>query len=120
MRESTNSLRAGSELDAGDAFAIRRQMILDGFKWDPQVGDASTIAQFPIIMPAAQWRELSNLAERLASELGAAEAELLERPDLHRRLGLPRRLRSDFSPPGRGVAHSGGCSRAAIRFSHDG
>jgi glutathionylspermidine synthase len=89
-------LRAGSELDAGDAFAIRRRMMLDGFKWDPQVGDVSTIAQFPIIMPVAQWRELSDLAGRMAGEIGAAEAELLERPDLHKGLGLPRRLRRVF------------------------
>jgi glutathionylspermidine synthase len=98
-REFTNSLRAGIELAAVDAFAIRRRMILDGFKWDPQVGDVCTIARFPIIMPAAQWRELSSLAERLTSELEAAEAELIERPDRYRHLGLPRRLRLVFRRP---------------------
>ena len=84
-------------MDPEHAFAIRRRMVLDGFKWDPQVGDATTIAPFPIIIPAAQWQELSNLAEKLASELAAAEAELLGRPGLHRHLGLPRRLRRVLS-----------------------
>ena len=36
------------------------------------------------------WRELQQMAEDLAGELMAAEQELLERPDLHAVLGLPR------------------------------
>jgi glutathionylspermidine synthase len=95
VRESVGSIsyRAGNELSANDAFAVRQRMVLEGFKWDPQVGDTTTIAPFAIILSAATWRELSILAENLTSELMAVEAELVGRPDLHQRLGLPWRLR---------------------------
>jgi glutathionylspermidine synthase len=92
-QDALDSIRTGRELNAADAASIRRRMVLDGFKWDPQVGDTNTIAPFPIILRAACWRELASLAEKLASELSAAEAALFERPDLHGQLGLPWRFR---------------------------
>jgi len=67
---------------------------LEGCKWDPQVGDVSTIAEFPVFLGPAAWRDLAAAAERLTSELLAAEAELLRRPHLHVRLGLSRGLRA--------------------------
>jgi glutathionylspermidine synthase len=73
---------------------IRRRAIFDCFKWDPQVEDTATLAPFPLILRAAAWRELAMLAEALAQETIAAEEELLERPDLHSALALPRRIRS--------------------------
>lgn len=71
-------------------------MLLHGCKWDPQVGDVSTLATFPLILSAGAWRELSADAEALAAELLAVEQALLGRPDLIARLGLPRRLRRVF------------------------
>jgi glutathionylspermidine synthase len=68
--------------------------MLDSCKWDPQVGDVATISPFPLLVRGDHWRHLSHLATRLAAELMSAEQELLCRPDLHRRLGLPRRIRS--------------------------
>ncbi|MGA2229711.1 MAG: glutathionylspermidine synthase family protein, partial [Tepidisphaeraceae bacterium] len=89
--------RAAPPLEPSDFTTLRRQLILSGYKWDPQVGDVSTIAPFPILIPASQWRQLADLAQRLAAELMLAENELLTRPDLHSQLGLPRRLRRLFA-----------------------
>ena len=72
---------------------LRRRIIFDCCKWDPQVEDVSTIADIPLVLPARVWRELASLAELLASEVMAAETELRGRPDLHGRLGLPRAVR---------------------------
>jgi glutathionylspermidine synthase len=73
---------------------IRRRAIFECFKWDPQVEDTATLAPFPLVLRASAWRELAMLAEALARETVAAEAELLERPELHSALALPRRVRS--------------------------
>src|SRR4051812_39210954 len=78
----------------GEEFAqVRREMTLRCCKWDPQVGDISTLARFPLAISNACWEELAGLAEKLAEELGAAEWELLHRPDLHGRLGIPWSIR---------------------------
>ena len=90
----TTPLRTGDALPPEVFQTIRRKMVLDGCKWDPQVGDVSTISPFPLLLSELRWRELSQLATRLTSELLDAEHELLDRPELHRHLGLPRRLRS--------------------------
>ncbi|HEU4532669.1 MAG TPA: hypothetical protein VFS00_01080, partial [Polyangiaceae bacterium] len=67
-------------------------MELEHCKWDAQVGDETTLAAFPLLIGAATWRELAAASERLAGELVACERELLARPELHRRLALPRPL----------------------------
>jgi hypothetical protein len=91
------------ELDATRFAAVRRTLMLDHCKWDPQVGDVSTLARFALILPADEWRRLARLAERLAAETELAERELLDRPDLLRRLGLPaaalRALAESDRPP---------------------
>jgi len=86
-------LRFGDSLPARDFAPIRRRMVLDCCKWDPQVGDVSTIAPFPLLIDRGSWQELEELAERLTAELLAAEDELLHRPDLHRKLAVPWRIR---------------------------
>jgi glutathionylspermidine synthase len=65
-------------------------MILACCKWDPQVGDVGTLARFPIILRRDAWTLLVNWAESLAAEARDAEKELLGRPDLFGRLGIPR------------------------------
>jgi hypothetical protein len=86
-------LTAGEPVDASDFACIRQQMTLDFFKWDPQVGDVSTLARFPLLLRWNEWRRLSRLAESLDAEVVAAEREVLARPELLSRLGLPRGLR---------------------------
>jgi hypothetical protein len=74
-----------------EAFAaIRRRAIFECCKWDPQVEDVSALALFPLVLRREPWDEIARLAAALAA---AAEEELLGRPDLHRRLGLPRAVR---------------------------
>ena len=95
-------------LDAQTFARLRRRVIFDCCKWDPQVEDVCTVSDVPIVLAAEAWRELSGLAESLAREVQAAEDELAARPDLHATLGLPRRLRKGLAmaadEPPRGVA----------------
>ena len=78
---------------------LRRRAIFDCCKWDPQVQDVCTLAPFPLVLRADAWRELCALAEALAGETAAAEREIAERPELHRHLGLPRRVRAALARP---------------------
>jgi glutathionylspermidine synthase len=90
--------------------AVRRQAIFDCCKWDPQVEDVATLAPYPLLLARSAWTELAAAAEALAAETQAAEAELVERPELHRELSLPRPLRQAL----RGAARRG-ASRGAAR-----
>jgi glutathionylspermidine synthase len=90
----TLPLKTGDVLPRDVFQTIRRKMVLESCKWDPQVGDVSTISPFPLLLSESNWHELSQQAAWLTSELLAAEQELLDRPELHCQLGLPRRLRS--------------------------
>ncbi len=86
-------LCAGPALPATIFSAVRRRAALEGCKWDPQVGDVSSVAPFPLVMKRALWEHLAAQAERLAAESVAAEIEVARRPDLLAVLGLPRALR---------------------------
>jgi glutathionylspermidine synthase len=83
---------SSEELDSETFQAIRRQLVLEHCKWDPQVGDVSTLAPFALLVPAETWRQLSRWAERLAAEALQAEQEIVHRLDLLSELGLPRRI----------------------------
>ena len=95
MTES-HPLRFGPAISEDDFRRIRQQMSLDFCKWDAQVGDVSTLFPQPLLISAATWTHLSASAERLAMELGDAEAELLLRPELFFTLGIPKSLRFFF------------------------
>lgn len=99
--------RAGDPLSPADFARVRRRAVFDCCKWDPQVEDVATLAQFPLLLSSETWRDLAALAEALARETFAAEAELVRRPELHATLALPRAARSalrralpDGAPPG--------------------
>jgi glutathionylspermidine synthase len=72
---------------------LRRRVVLDGCKWDPQVGDVATLAPFPLLLSQPTWHRLANDAEALASETLRIEEALLHAPSLQRRIAVPRRLR---------------------------
>jgi len=91
--------------------AVRRRAIFDCCKWDPQVEDVCTLSRAPLVTTPEAWHELSRLAESLARETLAAEAELLERPDLHRDLALPRAVVGAL-----GEARRVGATRGAARL----
>lgn len=67
--------------------------MLDGYKWDPQVGDSATLAPFPLLLARDVWRELAQAAELLAAETMMLESAVLARPDLLAELGLPAPVR---------------------------
>jgi glutathionylspermidine synthase len=94
ISESAAPLRAGASLTSDAYQQIRRTMLLDGCKWDPQVGDVETISRFPLLLSREHWQSISEASRSLSLELLAAEEELIRRPDLHATLGLPRRFRS--------------------------
>jgi glutathionylspermidine synthase len=87
---------------------LRQRAIFECCKWDPQVEDVSTLSPLPLVLPRPAWEELAGLAERLAAEAAEAELELLARPELTKRLALPRPLRRVLGrtrlPPSRGAA----------------
>jgi glutathionylspermidine synthase len=89
IRSGEPACRAGTPLPAAAFAEVRSRAVFDCCKWDPQVEDVATLAPFPVLLSPDTWRELSTLAEGLAREALAAEAELLGRPDLHRDLALP-------------------------------
>jgi glutathionylspermidine synthase len=98
-----------------EAFArLRRRAIFECHKWDPQVGDASVIARAPLVLRMSAWSEVARLAAALARETLAAEAELIARPDLHPRLGLPRGVRRALRHAANG--HSAASAARLIRF----
>jgi hypothetical protein len=87
-------LRAESALDAETFSRLRRQAVLEGCKWDVQVGDVATLAPFPLVISHGVWERLAGQAEQLAAEAIAAEVEISGCPDLLRALGLPPALRN--------------------------
>jgi hypothetical protein len=93
----TENWECTAQLSADRFAPIRRSMILDGYKWDPQVGDVSTLARFAFVLPAKVWLQLAQLAEALTQEALAAERELLERPELFSWLGMPERVAGALS-----------------------
>ena len=57
-------LRVAKSLDQHTFHRVRQRAILEGCKWDPQVGDVSTLAPFPLILSHVAWRELARMTER--------------------------------------------------------
>src|SRR6266478_8772057 len=64
----SSGLRAESPLDSTIISTIRRRASLEGCKWDPQVGDVTTLAAFPLVMKRRVWEQLTQWAEQLTAE----------------------------------------------------
>jgi glutathionylspermidine synthase len=111
---------AAQPVPADEYPALRRRAIFEGYKWDPQVGDVSTIASAPLLITASAWQEVADLAKALAAELAAAERELLARPDLHRRLGLPRAVRRALRRAGRPTCGAARLIRFDFHYTAEG
>ena len=92
IRETSHGLRTEEPVDADIFSGIRRRALLEGCKWDPQVGDVNTLSPFPIVLKSSVWKQIASQAEQLSREAAAAEEEISHRPDLLNRLGLPRAL----------------------------
>lgn len=70
-----------------------QRAVFDCCKWHLQVEDRHILCRFPLVLTEAAWSHVAELASSLARETLAAESELLQRFDLHDRLGLPKALR---------------------------
>ena len=81
----------------------KQRAIFDCCKWHLHVDDQDVLCPFPLVISESVWAQVSQLARSLASETLAAENELLQRVDLHERLGLPAALRQEL----RQIANSG-------------
>ena len=96
---------------APEEFAeLRRRAVFECGKWDPQFEDECVLADFALTLEPASWQELTALAEALARETLEAERELLARPELFARLGLPRAIRRSLRECG-----ARGATRGAAR-----
>ncbi|HMI52657.1 MAG TPA: glutathionylspermidine synthase family protein [Candidatus Saccharimonadales bacterium] len=89
----TNLIYAGKNLDRSNWLDLQRRAIFEFCKWDIHSEDHDVLASFPIFLGQETAEHLNQLAERLAQETIAAEAEILQRPNLLKRLGLPRSIR---------------------------
>jgi glutathionylspermidine synthase len=85
--------RAVHPLPPGCRRELRRRAIFECCKWDPQVEDVDTLAPLAIVLKHSAWREMAALSEALYAETLRLEEALVLRPDLHRRLALPRKIR---------------------------
>ena len=92
--EARPELWAEEAIDANTFSTLRRRSVLEGCKWDPQVGDVDTLSPFPLVLKSSAWRQIASQAEQLAAEAIAAEDEVSRRPELLHLLGLPRALRA--------------------------
>jgi glutathionylspermidine synthase len=87
-------LSCGSLIPRSTFATIRRRMVLEFCKWDPQVEDVSTLCPYSLLLQQDAWNQLIQWSEQLADETLNVEAELLQRPDLLSQLGLPRPIRN--------------------------
>jgi len=96
-----NALRAGNSLSREDWRDLQRRAIFDFCKWDIQCEDHSVLAPFPLLLEQETAEFLNERAEALSKEALEAEAEMLQRPKLLERLGLPRMVQKvlkDWTP----------------------
>jgi len=84
--------KAGIPMEATKFEEVRLQTIFDCCKWDSQVGDVATLMNFPLLLNLETWEELTQLAEKLANEIIAAEQEILFQPRLQKRLNIPVKI----------------------------
>ena len=100
---------AGVPLQADDWQRVRTRAMFDCCKWDIQSEDHCVLAHFPLFLESDAWQLVAKMADKLAHEALLAEKEPLARPELHAKLGLPRRIRkllksSNGANPLNGVA----------------
>jgi glutathionylspermidine synthase len=86
-------LLAGVNLPRDTWLSLQRRAIFDFCKWDIQCEDHSVLAPFPLLLERGTASYLNETAEALTREAFAAEAEILQRPEIVDRLALPRALR---------------------------
>jgi glutathionylspermidine synthase len=89
---TTSPWYVGEPIDEKSFSKIKRHLMLHCCKWDPQVGDVSTLVPFPLVLKSDVWNYLTSSAEQLTAELLSAEVEILEKSELLTQLSLPKEL----------------------------
>jgi hypothetical protein len=107
-------------IDSEAWLEIRRCAVLDGCKWDPQVGDVDTLSPFPLVLKASTWNQLARYAEQLTTEAISAENEISQRPDLIAQLGFPRGLRRVLASESRLTPAAGRVMRFDFHYTTHG
>src|SRR4051812_44625571 len=81
-------IRAAARVEH-DAFArIKSLLFVDAFKWDSQLRDLCTLADFPLLISASTWKDLVEIASSLSVEILAAEREVLGKRELFDVVGI--------------------------------
>ena len=112
--------RLGEAVEQNAWTQIKLRMMFDHFKWDIQSEDHCVLCDFPLLLDANEWRQLGAMAEALTNEVLAAEAELLHRPDLHWKLGIPRKIRRVLAQTKRHGATAARVMRFDFHFTDEG
>ena len=73
----------------------RYDVIFKAYKWDPQVGDDNTVARHVVIIDQETAKQLEKYAEQLSEETMLMEEALINRPELVKKLGLPRKIEKE-------------------------
>ncbi|NLG81536.1 MAG: glutathionylspermidine synthase family protein [Bacilli bacterium] len=71
----------------------RYEVIFNGYKWDPQVGDANTVSEYVIVIDEETANNLESWGEVLSQETMLIEECLLKHPKIIKELGIPRIMR---------------------------
>ena len=74
----------------------RLDVIFDGYKWDPQFLDSSTIARHILVITEEEHKELERLTESLDKETIQAEEMLNNNLDLAKPLALPGKINKEL------------------------
>jgi glutathionylspermidine synthase len=87
---------AGRTLSREEWIPLRTRAIFEFCKWDVQCEDHSVLSRFPLLIEPATALVLNETAEALAREAISAEEEILAKPHLISRLGLPLDLQKNL------------------------
>jgi glutathionylspermidine synthase len=104
----------GRTLSPEEWVPLRTRAIFDFCKWDVQSEDHSVLSPFPLLIEPATALLLNETAEALAREAISAEEEILEKPHLITRLGLPLALQKNLQSASK--ASSGIHALRVMRF----
>ena len=77
--------------------SYRLDVIFDGYKWDPQYLDNSTVASYILVITEDEHARLMSLTEKLAEETVHAEQFLIKNQKLIKPLALPGKIRRELS-----------------------
>lgn len=97
---------AGNSLSPQEWKAYGARLASESLKHAIPAADYYPPVDFPLILDRSHWQRLATIAEKLTAEVLRAERELVERIDLHQRLGLPASIREVFREGGRGGSKS--------------